>query len=105
MASNFKIFITRNGKILHLNLIGDFDGSSAFELINMLLVHNGKDNKIVVHTDTLCSIHPFGLEVFHHYFFIKKLKCDLTFTGIYGDDIFPKNKEVKKTANQSTVPV
>jgi hypothetical protein len=39
MATNFKISSHRTESKLHLNLAGDFDGSSAFELLNML-----KDN-------------------------------------------------------------
>jgi hypothetical protein len=36
MATNFKISSHRTESKLHLNLAGDFDGSSAFELLNML---------------------------------------------------------------------
>jgi hypothetical protein len=36
MASNFRISTHRNSESLHLKLVGDFDGSSAFELINVL---------------------------------------------------------------------
>ncbi len=34
MAANFRIAIHRNDDNLHLQVIGDFDGSSAWELIN-----------------------------------------------------------------------
>jgi hypothetical protein len=33
MASNFRIFIHRNNDKLHLRLVGDFDGTSAFEFM------------------------------------------------------------------------
>jgi hypothetical protein len=36
MANNFKILKKRTECNLYLNLAGDFDGSSAFELLNML---------------------------------------------------------------------
>ena len=36
MASNFKILVHRNSDSLHLKLVGDFDGTSAHELLNSL---------------------------------------------------------------------
>ena len=39
MASNFQIFSYKTKDSLHLKLAGDFDGSSAHELINKLLEH------------------------------------------------------------------
>ena len=36
MASNFSIFFHRNSDNLYLKLMGDFDGSSAHQLINIL---------------------------------------------------------------------
>ena len=42
MASNFQLLSYRNKDSLHLQLYGDFDGNSAYELINTLK-RNGKD--------------------------------------------------------------
>jgi len=42
MALNFKIICHKNSENLHLKLMGDFDGSSAYELINTLKKYNGK---------------------------------------------------------------
>lgn len=39
MASNFQIFSFKTNDSLHLKLSGDFDGSSAHELINTLTEH------------------------------------------------------------------
>ena len=36
MASSFRIVMHENSENLHLRLIGDFDGSSAFELLDIL---------------------------------------------------------------------
>jgi hypothetical protein len=41
MASNFRIYCHQNRDNLHLKLIGDFDGSSAYELINLLKNYGG----------------------------------------------------------------
>ena len=39
MASNFQIYSFKTRDSLHLKLAGDFDGSSAYELINTLTEH------------------------------------------------------------------
>nr|CBX29619.1 unknown protein [uncultured Desulfobacterium sp.] len=36
MASNFKIEVFRNSENVHLKLFGDFDGNSAYELVNTI---------------------------------------------------------------------
>jgi len=64
MASNFRIFSHRNSDNLHLKLKGDFDGSSAHQLINTPKEQNGNVSKIFIHTYNLSSMNPFGLEVF-----------------------------------------
>ena len=64
MALNFKILSKHKSKNLHLKLIGDFDGSSALELINMLKENYSKAEKIVIDTRGLCSVLPFGRGVF-----------------------------------------
>jgi len=87
MASNFKIFIHRKNGTLQLKLMGDFDGSSAFELINVLKDHCSKVGKIVINTGGLASVHPFGLGVFQNNSVIKQLSRALTFTGKYGNTI------------------
>jgi anti-anti-sigma regulatory factor len=40
MASNFQIYSLKTKNSLHLKLAGDFDGSSAYELINTLTEHS-----------------------------------------------------------------
>jgi anti-anti-sigma regulatory factor len=89
MASNFKIVIQRQNGCLQFKLRGDFDGSSAFELINTLKARCGKEVKIVINTGSLSSIHPFGLGVFRKNCSVHKLSRGLTFTGKYGKTITP----------------
>ena len=90
MALNFKIICHKNSENLHLKLMGDFDGSSAYELINTLKKYNGNAGKVFVDTCSLLSVHPFGLDVFQKNFSIKRLCHGLTFTGKYGDTIAPQ---------------
>jgi len=92
MASNFKIFLHQKNKNLHVRLIGDFDGSSAYELIHTIKNHNGNPGNIYIHTSRLSCVYPFGLDVF------KKNYCkpthSLTFTGKYGNKLSPRGSHI-----------
>ena len=66
MAHNFKIFMHRTIDNLHLNLKGDFDGSSAFELLNILKENLDSAKRILIDTSNLKKIYPFGQDVFDH---------------------------------------
>lgn len=64
MARNFNIDVTQSGDGVRLKLNGSFDGTSACELVNLLNNGNlGDTAKILVDTDALKDVHPFGLEV------------------------------------------
>lgn len=64
MASNFKIVRHQDNDNLHLKLLGDFDGTSADELVNVLDSSDGVQGKIFIHTSSLKSMHPFGADLF-----------------------------------------
>jgi len=63
MAANFRIAIHRNDENLHLQLMGDFDGSSARELINSLNAYRFGVSRVFIHTNSLKHVHPFGLGI------------------------------------------
>jgi anti-anti-sigma regulatory factor len=65
MARNFKILAQRNGSSLHLKLAGDFDGTSAWELINVLKRSSHKVKRVFIHTGSLKHVFTFGREIFH----------------------------------------
>ncbi|WP_373501040.1 hypothetical protein [Desulfococcus sp.] len=90
MAANFRIVSQKNRGDLHIRLTGDFDGSSACELVNALEACDESGGKIVIDTCGLLSIHPFGKGVFQKYCAVKKLPLNITFTGKYGSTIKPQ---------------
>lgn len=65
MAINFKIFQHKTKDSVHLTLNGDFDGTSAHELINKLNSYNTDVHQVFINTNGLTSIHPFGRVVFY----------------------------------------
>ena len=83
MASNFQLLSYRNKDSLHLQLYGDFDGNSAYELINTIK-RNGKDFiQIFIDTNDLDKLYPFGLDVFQNNNAMAKKGCNFIFIGKY----------------------
>jgi anti-anti-sigma regulatory factor len=64
MATNFHMFSYENKDGLHLNLEGNFDGTSACELLAILKKHENCFYQIFIDTNNLKTIDPFGKEVF-----------------------------------------
>ena len=64
MACNFRILFHQNSDSVHLKLTGDFDGSSAHELLNTIRTCSRNANRLFIHTDGLKDVHPFGKAVF-----------------------------------------
>lgn len=80
---------------MHLRLIGDFDGSSAFQLLNLLKKCAGCGvYKIIINTGALNEIHPFGRDTFR-----KNLRDlnnpapKLFFTGEHAGKIAPEKAQ------------
>jgi hypothetical protein len=90
MASNFRIFVHRNSDSLHLKLAGDFDGTSAFELLDMVRKNGPGLRRVFIHTSSLKNIHPFGLHIFEKNLSdLKGSSFQLLFTGEYAQQIAP----------------
>ena len=65
MANNFHMVAKKSrDQSLSLRLFGDFDASSACELINVLDESINKSPKVAIDTDGLRTIDDFGLSVF-----------------------------------------
>ena len=64
MAPNFKFSFHQSNDSLHMKLNGDFDGSSAYELINALKNYRTGSSQIFIETGCLNNIYPFGKDVF-----------------------------------------
>lgn len=90
MAANFRIVASRERGNLHLRLEGDFDGSSALELIRVLLENGGSAVRVVIHTDGLREVHPFGKAVFQRQLpSAGRTSSPMVFTGKRAGDIAP----------------
>ena len=90
MASSFKILKNKQRCCFHLELTGEFDGSSALAFINVLKKNSKAFKKIIVQTDRLKSVHPFGRDVFlSNLSGLNGIRNQLVFTGKYADQLSP----------------
>jgi hypothetical protein len=90
MASKFTILIHRNSDNLHLGLSGDFDGSSAYKLINVLKKKHRGVHRVIIHTNRLKEIYPFGQDVFRENLSnLMDKPFQLLFTGEKAGEIAP----------------
>jgi anti-anti-sigma regulatory factor len=82
MANNFKLLSNHVAENILLKLYGDFDGSSACELINVLKNYRKGSNRIIIDTNNLNIIHSFGADVFKRNLGILDVnKNNITITG------------------------
>jgi len=82
MANNFQMNLHRTIDNLYIRLIGDFDGSSAFELLNALKENLSNSKCILIDTNNLKKVYPFGREVFYYNFLeIKNQRRRIRFVG------------------------
>jgi anti-anti-sigma regulatory factor len=88
MASNFKLFLHETGDGIHMKMCGDFDGTSACELITEIQKHARKSNQVFIHTEDLDNIYSFGRGVFHNNLGVLKKQSDkIVFVGKHKDSL------------------
>ncbi len=86
MGSYFRMSIRRKKRNMHLRLIGDFDGSSAYQLIEKLKKYCTKSDHVFIDTNALREIHTFGLNILsYHMLKLKGPLSNITFVGEHAE--------------------
>jgi len=87
MAANFRVSTKAfSNKSTALQVFGDFDASSACELINILNDHIKTSDKVAIDTDGLKTINAFGIDVFlPRMLKLNNIRADIEVTGRYKD--------------------
>jgi hypothetical protein len=92
MASNFTIVIDKNSDRFGLSLEGDFDATSAYELIYAIKKLPEDTVRISIYTNGLKNIYPFGLDIFHTYLrSLNGQSTKIVFTGNNASQLSPTN--------------
>jgi len=88
MARNFRILSgEKNNRLVRIQLQGDFDGTSAHELVNTLHKFLASYPKVAIDTEGLRSINTFGLDVFSiRLKLLRRPYSRIVFTGKYRSD-------------------
>jgi hypothetical protein len=84
MASNFEIVIEKKSDGVVLKLQGDFDATSAYELIYAIKKLSDETVKISIYTSGVKNIYPYGLDIFHRN--MGPLNCQSTRIEFAGDN-------------------
>jgi hypothetical protein len=92
MASNFKIGIFEDNGSFELKLDGDFDVTSAYEVIYAIKTLPENAETTYVNTTSLKTIEPSGLDIWNG--FLNSLNgrsARIVVTGDYAAQLFSKN--------------
>ena len=105
MKNSFHMTVYKHNHDLHIRPVGDFNGSSALELLNLL--HDQYDGKGRVFIDTarLCEVCPFGTKTFQ----CRLDRCRipvhrLCFQGEKGSAIAPDGSVILKKPDHTKCP-
>ncbi len=90
MPSNFRIQSYQTKESIHLTLLGDFDNTSAYELIEFLGKTQTDQKRIFIHMNGLRYVNPLANVTLQARMHLSKIEIDqLAFTGGYTAQIAP----------------
>ena len=98
MSNNFQVAFTKHNGNLHVHPSGDFDASSAFELIQQLGRKYDGNGDVVIDTRKLGKVFPFGSGIFQGN--VKECRIPynrISFKGEKGYDLAPRGCRVIET--------
>lgn len=95
MSTNFQVTFKRHNGNLHVHPRGDFDGSSASELIRLLGRKYDGNGEVVIDTSQLRKVFPFGSSTFQGKVKESRIPPNrLSFKGEKGHDLAPRGCKV-----------
>jgi len=98
MNTPFQILFNETDNSLHIQPDGDFDGASAWELVNLLHDRYRGQDEVVIDTSRLRLVHPFGCATFKCNLDRKRVPAErLCFEGDKGIAIAPYGSKVIAT--------
>lgn len=93
--SNFSVQWKRSNGNLHLRPRGNLDGSSAWELINLIREKYDGKGRVFIDTQDLREIHPFGCGILKYHLTMGTVPPDcLFFKGKRGFEMAPNGSRV-----------
>lgn len=101
MGANFQVGFQKKNGNLYIAPKGDFDGSSAWELANLIQDHYDGSGQVVIDTQRLRNLCPFGCSTFKCRMRIGRVPANrLLIKGALGDAIAPDGCKVQVGADR-----
>lgn len=101
MSTNFQIAFKKHNGNLHVHPSGDFDGSSAFQLIRLLDKKYDGQGEVIIDTHKLQNILPFGSRTFQGQLNLSRIPASrLSFKGEKGHALAPRGCKVVAAASE-----
>jgi len=95
MNTPFQIQFNETDNSLRIQPEGDFDGASAWELVNLLHDRYKGQSAVVIDTSRLRQVHPFGCATFKCRLDLSRVPAErLCFEGDKGSAIAPDGSKV-----------
>jgi hypothetical protein len=97
MGANFQVRFQKKNGDLYVDPKGDFDGSSAWELVNLIHDQYEGSGKVIIDTQKLRNLCPFGCSTFKCRIRIGRVPADrLLIRGRQGGEIAPEGCHVQR---------
>ncbi|WP_022667131.1 hypothetical protein [Desulfospira joergensenii] len=96
MQSKFHLKTQKRNQNLYIDLYGTFDGSSAFELVNIIQKEKNRNQSIFIDTSRLSKSFPFGRAVLDSHLPNNSLRERLHFLGRWANRIRPEGSRTLK---------
>lgn len=101
MSTNFQVVFEKKNRDLHVKTRGDFDGTSACRLIDLLRQKYDGKGKVIIDTQHLRKVYPFGCSTFQCRLNMSRVPAkQLVFEGEKGFDIAPRGSKVTAAIRQ-----
>lgn len=101
MKKHFQIVVEESADSLQLTPKGNLDGVAAWELASLIGEHCHGKNRVVVDTQHLNELSPFGCDTFRCRLSLDKLPVNqLSFKGRKGADLAPRGYKVLPFTNE-----
>ena len=85
----FRLKTDQCGQNFYIYLYGVFDGSSAFNLLEVITKHIDQDQSIFINTDHIVHTYPFGKTILNWNLPQSNLRSKLHFAGTHAREILP----------------
>lgn len=95
MRPNFQIESKKSEGAWHIDPVGDFDGASALELIDLLSNQYNGEGRVLIDTGRLQNLCPFGCRMFQCQFHQCRIPAGrVSFRGEKGYALAPEGSRV-----------